>query len=136
MLTVSDAHANSIQVALRLAKLLATGNKHSVTSVIRTEDHIPDLKAASPAIQPLLLSLEDAPVSEFKKAFTGKDVVVFAAGAGGKGGPERTVKVDYEGALKVYDAIEAVETNKPRLVLVSAVDVRSPDIIPSHYVRR
>ncbi|KZV75834.1 NAD(P)-binding protein [Peniophora sp. CONT] len=121
------------KVALRLAKLLANTGKHSVTSTIRTEDHIPDLKAASPAIHPLLLSLEDAPVSEFKKAFTGKDVVVFSAGAGGKGGPERTMKVDYEGALKVFDAIEAVETNKPSLVLVSAIDVRGVNVIPSHY---
>ncbi|VDB92248.1 unnamed protein product [Peniophora sp. CBMAI 1063] len=121
------------KVALRLAKLLASGNKHSVTSIIRTEDHIPDLKAASPAINHLLLSLEDASVSDFKKAFTGKDVVVFAAGAGGKGGAERTRKVDYEGAVKVFDAIEAVETNKPRLILVSALDSRSTDIIPSHY---
>ena len=37
--------------------------------------------------------------------------------------------------MKVFDAIEAVEANKPRLVLVSAVDIRSTDIIPSHYVR-
>ncbi|VDB92257.1 unnamed protein product [Peniophora sp. CBMAI 1063] len=121
------------KVALRLGKLLADGNKHSVTSIIRSKDHIADLKAASPAIKPLLLSLEDSPVSEFKQAFTGKDVVVFSAGAGGKGGHERTVKVDYEGALKVFDAIEAVETNRPRLVLVSAFDIRNLDIVPSHY---
>ncbi|KZV75833.1 NAD(P)-binding protein [Peniophora sp. CONT] len=122
------------KVALRLAKLLANTNKHSVTSIVRNEDHVPDLKAVSSAIHPLVLSLEDGPVSEFAKAFTGKDVVVFAAGSGGKGGVEGLVKIDYEGALKVFDAIEAVEGNKPRLVLVSAVDSRDTDgSIPSHY---
>jgi nucleoside-diphosphate-sugar epimerase len=50
------------------------------------------------------------------------DGVLFAAGAGGKGDPERTRKVDYEGAVKVYDAMEA--GNVKRLVLIGAVDIR------------
>lgn len=59
---------------------------------------------------------------------------MWSAGAGGKGGPERTKKVDYEGALKVFDAIEGVQGKKPRLILVSAVDVRDRTKLPSHYV--
>ena len=105
-------------------------NAHSVTSVIRSQSHVADLQAASPSIKPLLLSLEDAPVADFAKAFAGHDVVVFSAGAGGKGGPERTKAVDYEGAVKVFDAIEAVEGDKPRLVLVSAIDVRNMNAPP------
>lgn len=59
----------------------------------------------------------------------------FSAGAGGKGGEERTKKVDYEGALKIFDAVEGVkETKKPFLILVSGVDIRNPDKIPAHYV--
>jgi len=61
-------------------------------------------------------------------------VVVFSAGAGGKGGEERTKQVDYGGAIKIFDAIDGVgEGKRPRLVLVSAVDVRDPNKIPSHY---
>jgi hypothetical protein len=48
-----------------------------------------------------VLSLEDDPVEKFAELFEGYDVVYFSAGAGGKGGEERTRKVDYEGALKV-----------------------------------
>lgn len=48
--------------------------------------------------------------------------MLFAAGAGGKGDPSRTRKVDYEGAVKVYDAMEA--GNVKRLVLIGAVDIR------------
>lgn len=82
-----------------------------------------------------MLSLEDASVSDFSNAFKGYDVVYFSAGAGGNGGEERTKKVDYEGALKVYDAIEGVEGPvKPRLILVSCIDVRDPEKIPAHYV--
>ena len=106
-----------------------------MTSIIRNPEHAEDLKAASADITPLLLSLEEASVEDLTKAFTGADVVVFSAGAGGKGGPERTKAVDYEGAVKVFDAIEGVESNKPRLILVSALDVRNPDIMPEHYVR-
>lgn len=69
------------------------------------------------------------------------DVVYFVAGAGGKGGEERTRKVDYEGAVKVFDAIELVKgekmmmMKKPRLILLSAIDVRDPEgKVPAHYV--
>ncbi|KAI0062991.1 NAD(P)-binding protein [Artomyces pyxidatus] len=119
------------KVALRLAALLSP--THAVTSIIRTPDHIPDIAAASPSITPLVLSLEDASVADLAGAFAGAEVVVFSAGAGGKGGPDRTRKVDYEGAVKVFDAIEAVPGAKPRLLLVSSIDVRNPDQIPPHY---
>ncbi|THH13923.1 hypothetical protein EW146_g6360 [Bondarzewia mesenterica] len=119
------------KVSLRLARLIAP--THSVTSIIRDPAHSTDLTSVSSNISPLVLSLEDSPVSDFTRTFNGASTVVFSAGAGGKGGPERTRKVDYEGALKVFDAIEAVEGKKPHLVLVSAVDVRDPNKIPEHY---
>jgi hypothetical protein len=53
--------------------------------------------------KPFVLSLEDDSVEKFAELFEGYDVVYFCAGAGGKGGEERTKKVDYEGALKVRD---------------------------------
>ena len=118
-------------VALRLARLLAS--THSVTSLIRDPAHSGDITQAS--ANPIVLSLEDAPVEDFTKVFSGAKVVVFSAGAGGKGGPERTKQVDYDGALKVFDAIENVVGAKPRLIHLSAVDVRNPDKYPSHYVR-
>ncbi|KAI0042756.1 NAD(P)-binding protein [Auriscalpium vulgare] len=120
------------QVALRLTRILAP--THDITSIIRKPEHIPALQSISPGISPLLLSIEDSPVADFTQAFRGKDVVVFAAGAGGKGGPERTTQVDYEGAVKVMDAIEGVEEGqRPRLVLLSSIDVRDPEKMPEHY---
>ncbi|KAJ7271165.1 NADH(P)-binding-domain-containing protein [Mycena rebaudengoi] len=124
---IVGGHGN---VSLRLARLIGPSN--SVTSIIRTPEHEADIKAASAT--PLILSLEDSPVSEFTAAFQGADVVYFSAGAGGKGGEDRTKAVDYEGALKVFDAIEALDKGKrPRLILVSAIDIRDPDKIPAHY---
>lgn len=104
-----------------------------MTSIIRNQEHEEDIK--STGATPLLLSLEDSPLSEFVTAFKGQDVVYFSAGAGGKGGEERTKKVDYEGAVKVFDALERVEgQTKPRFILVSAIDIRDPEKIPEHYV--
>ncbi|KAJ7459472.1 NADH(P)-binding-domain-containing protein [Mycena galericulata] len=123
---IVGGHGN---VSLRLARILGPSN--SVTSIIRTAAHEEDIKSASAT--PLLLSLEESPASEFTAAFQGADIVYFSAGAGGKGGEERTKAVDYEGTLKVFDAIEAVEGTRPRLILVSALDVRDPNKIPAHY---
>jgi len=125
-IVIVGGHGN---VSLRLARIL--GPSHSVTSIIRTADHEEDIRAASAT--PLILSLEESPVADFTKAFQGADVVYFSAGAGGKGGEERTKAVDYEGAVKVFDAIEGVEGTRPRLILVSAIDIRDPEKIPAHY---
>ncbi|KAG2005548.1 hypothetical protein CC2G_001944 [Coprinopsis cinerea AmutBmut pab1-1] len=124
------------KVSLRLARLLSNaGNK--VTSVIRDASQNKAIEEVG--AKPHVISLEDAPVSDFSKLFaeTKADVVYFSAGAGGKGGEERTKKVDYEGAVKIFDAIEGVKSQggdkTPRLILVSAVDIRNPDKIPEHY---
>ncbi|KAF9497373.1 NAD(P)-binding protein [Pleurotus eryngii] len=119
------------KVGLRLAKLLSS--KHTVTSIIRDPAQAEDIEKVS-AI-PVVLSIEDDSQSAFTQAFkdAAADVVVWSAGAGGKGGAERTEKVDYEGAVKVFDAIKAINGKVPRLLLVSAIDVRNPDEIPAHY---
>ncbi|KAJ7832289.1 NADH(P)-binding-domain-containing protein, partial [Mycena leptocephala] len=123
---IVGGHGN---VSLRLARILGPSN--SVTSIIRTPAHEEEIKAASAT--PLLLNLEESPVTDFTAAFQGADVVYFSAGAGGKGGEERTKRVDYEGALRVFDALQAVKEPRPRLILVSAIDIRDPNTIPAHY---
>jgi len=116
-------------VSLRLAVLLAP--THAVKSIIRNPEHEGDIREVS--AEPVVLSLEDSSVDDFSTVFEGQDIIYFSAGAGGKGGEEQTKKVDYEGAIKVFDAIEGVKGQKPRLILVSAIDVRDPDTVPAHY---
>ncbi|TFK18939.1 NAD(P)-binding protein [Coprinopsis marcescibilis] len=124
------------KVALKLTRLL-TNAGHKVTSVIRTTEQEEEIKEAGAT--PHVLSLEDALADRFTSLFIEKaaDVVYFTAGAGGKGGEDRTKKVDFEGAVKIYDSIEGVEREggkkNPHLILVSAVDIRNPDKIPEHY---
>jgi uncharacterized protein YbjT (DUF2867 family) len=117
---------------LNLAKLISPN--HDVYSIVRTPEHDADVQAVG--AMPVHLSLEDSSELEFTDVFTGADVVYFSAGAGGKGGEERTKAVDYEGALKVFNAIEKVVHPKPRLILVSAIDIRmDEENFPAHYVR-
>ena len=92
-----------------------------------------------PSFFPLRVRISLQQPIDFGDAFKGYDVVYFSAGAGGQGGEERSKKVDYEGALKIFNAraIEGVQGKKPLLILVlSAVDVRNPDKVPTHYVRQ
>lgn len=140
------------KVAIELTRLLLARNPiPHITSVIRSTSS-PSFKSleslphySSEHLKAVPLSLETATVKEFAGIFkeAKADIVVFSAGAGGKpgedgvSGGERTKKVDYEGAVKVFDAIEHVQSEglDPRLILISAVDVRDENIIPDHYVR-
>ncbi|GJJ14087.1 hypothetical protein Clacol_008344 [Clathrus columnatus] len=123
------------KIAMRLTRLLVD-NGFSVTSVIRNptdSNDIVNIKA-----KPEIISLEEADVATFTALFetTNAKLVYFIAGAGGKGGPERTKTVDFEGAVKIFDAIEGVKNIKPRLILVGAIDARDPNRLedyPSHY---
>ena len=105
-----DALSRAVRSPTPRASSHCSNKQYAITSIIRTEDHIADITAAaiSSSVTPLVLSLEHSPVSAFTEAISGADTVVFSAGAGGKGGPDRTRIVDYEGAVKVYNAIEAV----------------------------
>ncbi|GJE93843.1 FAD dependent oxidoreductase [Phanerochaete sordida] len=125
---IVGGHGN---VSLRLARLLASRANTKVVSIFRNAAHADEVAATGAT--PLVLSLEDAPKETFAEVFEGKDVVYFSAGAGGKGGKERTRAVDYEGALKIFDALELVREPRPRLIMVSAIDVRDRSVRPAHY---
>lgn len=132
------------KIAQRLTKLLVSpSHQHRVTSIIRSPSQIDPIKALSPElVTPLVLSLETSQPADYTKVFeeTAADVVYFMAGGSGKPGDngetaaERTRKVDYEGSIMIYDALEAVSGKKPRLIMISALDIRAPDApFPDHY---
>lgn len=109
------------KVALLLAQALS-GQGHSVRSTIRDEAHGADVEAAGAT--PWTLDLEHADAGDLAEALGGADTVVFSAGAGGRGGPDRTRAVDLAGALKTIAA--ANEADVRRFVMVSAMGVDRP----------
>lgn len=114
------------KVARHLTRLLANPPySHKVHSVIRNSDQVSELQAIGAS--PIVASIEDADTSSIADIFksTTPDVIVWLAGAGGKGGAPRTNAVDFEGAVKAFDA--AAQTSVARFIMVSAVDVRSSE---------
>ena len=89
------------KVALLLAPLLA-GRGDQVVSLIRAPAQSGDVTAAG--AEPLGLSVEEAGLGELTQAFEGADAVMWSAGAGGKGGPERTDAIDRVAAIRSMEA--------------------------------
>lgn len=121
----------------------AAARGHKIFSMIRQPEHADDLpKGSSGSVEPVLASLEQSSVADIASLFTkhAPSVILFAAGAGGKGGPERTKAVDEQGAIKVFDAIEQSGIAKSeqfrRFLLVSAVDVRDKNKPPPSWYQK
>lgn len=102
------------KVALLLAPILRDAG-HTVVSLIRDADQAPDIAAAGG--EPLVVSVEDATQQDITAALMGADAVVWSAGAGGKGGPDRTDAVDRQAAIRSMAA--AAEAGVKRYVMVS-----------------
>ncbi|OCF37442.1 hypothetical protein I317_05257 [Kwoniella heveanensis CBS 569] len=108
------------KVAQHLARI-GVKEGHEIHSVIRNDGHKEELEKVGAKVH--ISSLETATVPDITSLISSvhPEVVVFAAGAGGNPpGPE---VIDYKGAVKVFDALEA--SNTKRLVLIGAVDVRT-----------
>lgn len=67
-------------------------------------------------IETVLLDLAKATIDELADAMQEVDVVLFSAGAGGKG-LDKTIKIDLDGAIKAMTAAE--QANVKRFVMVS-----------------
>lgn len=101
------------KVAMRLARLLSARGD-IVTSVIRNEDHAPEVAATG--ARPVVLDVEHADLDHIKEVLVGKDAVVWSAGAGG-GNPSRTYSVDRDAAIRTMEA--TAKASLRRFVMVS-----------------
>ncbi|KAJ9270359.1 hypothetical protein DTO212C5_3602 [Paecilomyces variotii] len=98
------------KIAMLLTPLLLARN-WNVTSVVRNPEHEPEIlnlgKGQKGKVEVLLSSLEEVkqPADAKKILDTVKpDYVVWSAGAGGKGGPERTYAIDQDAAKHFINA--------------------------------
>lgn len=93
-------------------------------------------------IESVVVSLEDT-VEKISEAITGCDAVVFSAGSGSKTGPDKTLLVDLDGAVKTIEAAEQKDVK--RFVMVSALQAHNrenwnekirPYYVAKHYADR
>lgn len=117
------------KVALLAAPLLVDAG-HDVVSLIRDPAQAPDVAATGAT--PLVLSVEEAGVTDLARAFAGADAVVWSAGAGGKGGPQRTDAVDRAAAIRSMEAATAAGVR--RYVMVSFISAYG-DVAEDHPLR-
>lgn len=117
----------------RLLTPLLLQRAWTVTSVIRSPDQIPTIEALAPDaaarknLHVLVHSLEDLVQSRANAQKlldqVRPDYVVWSAGAGGKGGPERTLAIDRDAATHVIDAA-ADSSFVTRFLMVSYLSSR------------
>ena len=69
----------------------------------------------------VLADLEQEPLPLILKDI---DKIIFAAGSGSKTGPDKTIAVDEEGAIKLIDA--AVKANIKKFIMLSAMGADAP----------
>lgn len=101
------------KVAQLLApKLVAAG--HTVDSVIRKEEQSAEI--AGEGITPVVKDVEQMDVNDLRELVRGHDAVIWSAGAGG-GSPERTYRIDRDGAILTIQA--AIHEGVKRFLMVS-----------------
>ncbi|MCW2800297.1 MAG: NAD-dependent dehydratase [Aeromicrobium sp.] len=109
------------KIARLLIPLLAAGG-HQPVALVRNADYRSELEGLGAAVG--ILNIEQDDADAFATAFTGSDVVVFAAGGGPDGNIERKRTVDLGGSLK---SIEGARTaGIQRFVQISAINVDEP----------
>ena len=98
-----------------LSTKLSTSSNYKPTAFIREESQKSDFNGDN--INFVVGNLEES-VDDLKKKFDGYDAVVFAAGSGGSTGPDKTLAIDLDGAVRSMEA--AKMSGIKRYIIVSA----------------
>ena len=98
-----------------VAEKMKASSKFNPTAFIRKEEQKSFFDERGIPVK--IASLEDG-VEKIAEAMKGFDAVVFTAGSGGKTGPDKTLAVDLDGAVKTMIAAEKMGVK--RYVMVSA----------------
>ncbi len=104
---------------------------HEARALIRHPDHGPELQQLG-ATETVVGDLE----SDCSEAMRGCDAVIFAAGSGPHTGPDKTIDVDQDGAIRLIDSAKAMGIK--RFIIVSSMGADDPDSGPKklrHYLQ-
>ena len=112
------------QVARQLERILVAGG-HQPVGMVRSETQAEHL--AEDGVGSVMIDLEDTDLAQMTDAVRGADAVVFAAGGGGDGDPERKKTVDRDGAILLADAAEAAGVRRYVLLSSMGTDQADPD---------
>ena len=128
------------QIGKHLVRLLQESEEHTLTVLVRKEEQAKELEASG--VDAILANLEDS-VDTLTQAVieSGAEAIIFSAGSGGSTGPDKTLLIDLDGAVKSMEAAERAGVS--RFVLVSAIQAHNreswadspikPYMVAKHY---
>jgi len=128
------------QIGRHLVQLLKESKEHSVRALIRKEEQKEAFDQLG--IETAVASLEDT-VDVIAEAAKGCEAIVFTAGSGGKTGPDKTLLIDLDGAVKTVEVAEKLGID--RFIMVSAFQAHKrenwnehikPYYVAKHYADR
>ncbi|RKQ33525.1 SDR family oxidoreductase [Oceanobacillus halophilus] len=129
------------QIGKHVVQLLKDSKEHTLRAMVRSEEQAQELKKSG--VEAVVANLEGS-VAEIAEAMNGCDAVIFSAGSGGKTGPDKTLLVDLDGAVKSVEAAE--KAGAKRFVMVSAFQAHDreswkdspikPYMVAKHYADR
>lgn len=110
------------QIGQHLVNQLQQTADHDVTAMVRKPEQQTALQQRG--VNTVLASLEDS-VESLSALMKNQDAVIFSAGSGAKTGPDKTILIDLDGAVKSVEA--AIENNIQQFVMVSAIQAHNRD---------
>ncbi len=118
------------QIGQHLLREMADSN-HEARALIRHPDQGPELQQLG-ATETVLGDLEQ----DCSEALRGCDAVIFTAGSGPHTGPDKTIDVDQDGAIRLVDTARAMGIQ--RFIMVSSMGAGEPEKGPEklrHYLQ-
>ncbi|MBY0094294.1 SDR family oxidoreductase [Priestia aryabhattai] len=106
------------QIGERLVRQLQESKKHNPIAMIRKEEQLAKFKEQG--VQTALVDLEGN-IEDIVNIVKSADAVVFTAGSGGHTGPDKTMLIDLDGAIKSMKA--AQQAGVKRFIMVSGIGV-------------
>ncbi|MBL3555240.1 MULTISPECIES: SDR family oxidoreductase [Marinobacter] len=117
------------QIGQHLLRELADSD-HEARALVRHQDQGPELQQLG-ATETVLGDLEH----DCSEAMRGCDAVIFTAGSGPHTGPDKTIDVDQDGAIRLMDTARAMGIK--RFIIVSSMRAEEPEKGPEklrHYL--
>lgn len=128
------------QIGKQVVELLKESGEHTPLAMVRKQEQAAHFENLG--VETVLASLADS-VGKIAEAISGCDAIVFTAGSGGHTGPDQTLLIDLDGAVKTIEAAE--QTGVKRFVMVSALGANQrekwneairPYYVAKHYADR
>ncbi|OUM90443.1 SDR family oxidoreductase [Caldibacillus debilis] len=123
------------KVGRQVVDMLQGHERHTVRAMVRKPEQWEALR--NKGIEAVLADLEGT-VDEIAEAARGCDAIVFSAGSGGHTGPDKTLLVDLDGAVKAMEAAEKIGIK--RFVIVSTFQAHNrenwPEDLKPYYVAK